>query len=257
MASADSIVRVGLIKAVPRKWDLAANWETFDQLAASAKKRGAQIVCSPECFLDGYVVTDYTGFTPERFLAIGQSPESGGYLLKARELALKYRIHIVLGFTELVDRGCYNTAAIIDDQGELLGRYHKTHLLGHDRRYLPGDDLPVWQTSLGRIAIMICADRRWPEVARALKTRGAELILNPSYGMWHLDNEWWMRTRSYENEIFICFVHPNVALITDPQGAVSAKLQSNIPDVLVHDVDLSSIPDEMFSARRQGLYVVS
>ncbi|MBI4530936.1 MAG: carbon-nitrogen hydrolase family protein, partial [Candidatus Latescibacteria bacterium] len=48
-------VRVGLIKAVPKKWDLEANWATFERLAVSAKERGSQIICTPETFLDGYV----------------------------------------------------------------------------------------------------------------------------------------------------------------------------------------------------------
>ena len=78
--------------------------------------------------------------------------------------------------------------------------------------------------------------------------------MNPTYGMWHLDNEWWMRTRSYENELFICFAHPHVALITGPGGEIAAKLQSNLPDVLVHDIDLSEIRSEMFDHRRPGLY---
>jgi len=78
--------------------------------------------------------------------------------------------------------------------------------------------------------------------------------MNPTYGMWHLDNEWWMRTRSYENECFICFAHPNVALVTGPKGELAAKLQSNLPDVLVHDVDLSQCTDRMLSTRLPDLY---
>jgi len=72
--------------------------------------------------------------------------------------------------------------------------------------------------------------------------------------MWHLDNEWWMRTRSYENELYICFAHPNVSLVTGPRGELAAKLQSNVPDVLVHDVDLADRPDVMFPARRPDIY---
>jgi len=257
MASKKRVVRVGLIKAVPKKWDLKANWRTFRELAINAKKRRAQIICTPECFLDGYVAAEKKGWTKERFRKVGQSLKGRNYLRKAMDFALEYNIHLVFGFTERAECGCYNAAALIDDKGKLLGCYHKTHLLGHDKRYLPGKELLVWETSLGKIGIMICADRRWPETARTLKVRGAEVIMNPTYGMWHLDNEWWMRTRSYENELFICFVHPNVSLITDPRGKIAAKLQSNIPDVLIHDIDLSEIPNRMFKYRRPDLYEIS
>jgi predicted amidohydrolase len=244
-----------LIKAVPLKWDLAANWCTFEELATRACQRGAQLICTPECFLDGYVSTDREGRTEARLQAIAQSRDGDNYLQRARAFARSHRVHLVFGFTELADGGLYNAAALIDSQGELLGCYHKTHLLDHDEEcYLPGQALPVWETELGMIGMMICADRRWPETARTLKIRGAELIMNPTYGMWHLDNEWWMRTRSYENELFICFTHPNVSLITDPQGGVAAKLQSNLPDVLIHDLDLSTLPNRMFPYRRPDLY---
>jgi len=225
MKDSNRVVRVGLIKAVPVKWGLAANWSIFEVLFVRAVDRGAQIICTPECFLDGYV------------------------------LAAEYGVYLVFGFTQRAANGYYNAAAFMGPQGDLLGCYHKTHLLNHDLRFLPGEDLPVWETPLGRIGIMICADRRWPETARTLRVLGAELIMNPTYGMWHLDNEWWMRTRSYENEFFICFTHPNVALITGPRGELSAKLQSNVPDVLVHDIDLAACSDVMFAARRPEVYV--
>ena len=188
------------------------------------------------------------------FYSIAQSLDGDNYFSRAREFAGSHSVHLVFGFTELTENGCFNAAALINDRGTLVGCYHKTHLLDHDTVYLPGEKLQVWETSLGKIGIMICADRRWPETARTLRVRGAEVIMNPTYGMWHLDNEWWMRTRSYENEIFICFTHPRVSLITGPRGEVAAKLHSNVPDVLIHDIDLSENGDVMFSHRRPDIY---
>ncbi len=64
-----------------------------------------------------------------------------------------------------------------------------------------------------------------------------------------------MRTRSYENQMFICFTHPQVALITNPKGGIDAKLQSNVPDVLIHEIDLSEVTDGNHLAdRRPELY---
>jgi len=254
MGTTEHIIRVGLIKAIPVKWDIEANWNIFEKLALAAQKRGAQIVCTPECFLDGYVAPDTGNWSEEKFSGIAQSLNGNNYLSRALDFAGKYGIHLVFGFTERGENGYFNAAALIDNNGVLLGCYHKSHLLDHDTVYLPGNDLHVWETSLGKIGIMICADRRWPETARTLKIRGAEVIMNPTYGMWHLDNEWWMRTRSYENELFICFVHPDVSLITGPGGELAAKLQSNLPDVLIHDINLSENRNVMFSNRRPDIY---
>ncbi len=248
------MLRLGLIKAVPVKWDVAGNWKVFEKLARVGAERGAQLIITPECFLDGYVAPVKKGFSPARLAKISQPLRGEGYVMRARELARELGIHLVFGFTEKAARGSYNSAALIDDRGKVLGAYHKTHTLNHDQRYLTGRALKVWDTALGKLGIMICADRRWPETARTLKIKGAQLIANPTYGMNHLDNEWWMRTRSYENEIHIAFAHPENSLITDPRGKIAARLESNLPDVLVHDIDLDDAPNDMFAHRRSDIY---
>ncbi len=247
---------IGMIKAVPIKWDLEANWRVFEELARRAATSGAQLICTPECFLDGYASAELLGFDEGRFREISQSLDGESYLSRARELAAELSVHLVFGFTELAadESGSYNSAALISDSGDIIGVYRKLHLLDHDDRFLPGDSLPVFDTPLARLGMMICADRRWPETARTLRCRGAQLIMNPTYGMHHLDNEWWMRTRSYENELFICFCHPKVALITAPDGSIDAKLEGDEPDVLVHDIDLTRCTDTMFSHRRPDVY---
>lgn len=156
-----------------------------------------------------------------------------------RALAEKYKTAILFGFTEKAGNRIYNCALMVDRNGHIAGHYYKTHLQNHDLRFSPGNDLPVFDMAWGKIGVLICADRRWPETARVLRLKGAGIILIPSYGMWHLENEWWMRTRSYENENFIAFVHPNVAFVSDPKGQIVAKLQSNVPGMLVCDVDPS------------------
>jgi len=143
----------------------------------------------------------------------------------------------------------------VDRNGRVVGHYHKTHLQAQDLRFSPGEDLPVFNMPWGKTGVLICADRRWPETARVLRLKGAGIVLIPSYGMWHHDNEWWMRTRSYENENFIAFIHPNVAFVSDPKGQMVAKLQSNLPGILVYDVDISRVTDTTHIVdRRPELY---
>ena len=76
---------------------------------------------------------------------------------------------------------------------------------------------------------------------RTLALKGAKVIFNPTYGMHGLKNECMMKTRSYESEVFICFVHPLESLITNPSGNVEAHLVSNRDGFLVHNIDLKIV----------------
>jgi predicted amidohydrolase len=161
------------------------------------------------------------------------------------------------GFTSREDGRIYNAAGLWGADGKRIGVYHKTHLQTHDLQFSPGESLPVWPTPWGPTGVMICADRRWPETARTLRLQGARLILNPSYGMCHEENEWWMRTRSYENQCFIAFAHPKVGFVVDPRGKLAAKLDGEGPGVLVYEVDLAEAKDDNhIRDRRPDLYRV-
>ncbi len=254
MAAEGDLLRLGLFTAMPVKWDLEENWRVFERTLAAHASDGVQLVVTPECFLDGYV-TPAKDWTPERFAAIAQDAATSVYIKRLRDLAARYKIYIVFGLTENRGGKFYNTALLVDRAGNIAGRYSKTHLQNHDLRYAPGDDLPVFDTPWGKVGILICADRRWPETARVLRLKGARVVLIPSYGMWGLDNEWWMRTRAYENENFLAFAHPQVAFVADPNGAFAARLQSNVAGMLVCDVDLSRVSDKRhIKDRRPELY---
>lgn len=248
-----SAVRIGMLKAMPAKWDVAGNWATF-AAQFEAHGRDVDVFVTPECFLDGYAVTekDWTG---ARFAGVAQDVETSAYIQQVRQMAKAAHTYVVFGFTEKRNGRFYNAALLIQRDGAVAGTYYKTHLQSHDHKFVRGDDLPVFDLDFGTVGMVICADRRWPESIRALRLKGAKICLMPTYGMWHEKNEWWMRTRSYENQMFVCFAHPNVALITDPKGDVAAKLQSNVPDVLVHSVDLKEVSDgNHLSDRRPELY---
>ena len=245
-------ITVGMLKAMPAKWDIKGNWAIFQKQFKAHQEDGIDVFITPECFLDGYAVTE-DDWTIPKFAEIAQDVENSTYIRQVRDMAREARTHIVFGFTELLDGRFYNCALLVSRDGSVAGKYHKTHSQNH--RFAPGQDLPVFDLDIGCVGMVICADRRWPESIRTLRLKGAEICLMPTYGMWHLENEWWMRTRSYENQMFVCFTHPNVALITNPAGGIDAKLQSNTPDVLVHQVDLSQVADDKpLTDRRPELY---
>jgi len=246
--------RLALMKAVPQKWNVAANFEVFLELLEEAHEAHADILITPECWLDGYAAPDKAS-TPQKLREVAQDPQASPYLQRVANEARARSMFICFGFTSIEEGKLYNAAGLWDNAGELAGIYHKTHLQNHDLQYAPGEALPVWPTPWGPVGIMICADRRWPETARTLRLEGARLILNPTYGMHHEANEWWMRTRGYENQCYIAFAHPEVAFVVDPKGGIAAKRDDEAAGVLVCDIDLGRAKDDNhIRDRRPELY---
>ncbi len=247
--------RLALMQTVPTKWDLDQNFEVFLGMLEFASKQKADIFVTPECWLDGYAASDKKS-TPARLREIAQPLTGSKYLDRVAAEARQRSITICFGFTSLEGGKIYNASGLWNDHGELVGVYHKTHLQTHDLQYEFGQELPVWDTPWGPLGIMICADRRWPETARTLRLKGARLILNPTYGMHHEANEWWMRTRGYENQCFIAFTHPQVGFVVGPKGNVIDKRDEQ-PGVLICEVDLSRAKDDNhLKDRRPELYRV-
>ena len=99
-------------------------------------------------------------------------------------LAKEYQVHIVYGFPERdgdQQDVLYNSAVLIDDTGIVKGVYRKVHLFAKEKDYFKaGDTYPVFDTSLGNLGIMICWDTAFPEVARSLALKGADLLIVPT-----------------------------------------------------------------------------
>jgi predicted amidohydrolase len=149
----------------------------------------------------------------------------------------------------------YNAAGLSGVDGGAMGICHKTHLHTHHLQLAAGNALPVWPARWGPLGIIICDDRRWPEVGRVLRLLEARLTLTVSYGMHREPNEWWVLTRSYEKQCFIVFAHPEVPFIASPEGGLEAKLEEPDPDAMVCNIDLSRARnDNHIACRRPELY---
>jgi len=252
-------VRVAMLRAVPVKWNLEANFEVFRKGVALAARDQAEIFITPECWLDGYASPDDQS-TPQRLREIAQDFEKSAYLREVADLALRHRLFICFGFTSLEDGRIYNAAGLWGADGRRIGVYRKTHLQNHDLQYSSGQALPVWDTPWGPVGIMICADRRWPETTRTLRLQGARLILNPTYGFHNDLNEAMMRTRAFENQCYIAFTHPKQSLVTGPRGKILARAdlsedEKQTPGILIFDMDLTRATDDNhLRDRRPGLY---
>ena len=234
-----SKIRVAQIKAYPEKGKVEANHtELMKILGNIERNHEVDVVVTPEGFLDGYVATGKS-VTKDDMPKFAIDPWASKYARAASGWARRNKAWIIYGCTRRTTDGVFNTALIYNRRGDLVGMYDKLHLQRHDHKYTPGKHLNVYQSDFGLFGVMICADRRWPETARTLTLQGARVIFNPTYGMHGDLNLCMMRTRSYENGIFIVFTHPGQSLITGPNGAVVCNNEDKSRTYTVTEIDLS------------------
>jgi len=135
----------------------------------------------------------------------GAQPIPGPHTDWAAGWARKLHTNVVVSLREIKDGHYFNSAAVIDRQGNIVGVYHKTQLtIGeYEEGYDWGDDLPVFDLDFGRIGVLICWDMWFPEAIRTLRLRGAEVIAYPiaATSRIHYDNMW--RSRARENGVVL------------------------------------------------------
>ncbi len=117
------------------------------------------------------------------------------------ELAGKFNIYIVVGLVERDGHLIYNSAALVGPEGDLIGKYRKVALPRDEINagVAPGAEYPVFQTRFGKVGMMVCYDGFFPEVARELTNRGAEVIAWPVWGC----NPLLAAARACENHVYV------------------------------------------------------
>jgi predicted amidohydrolase len=160
-------------------------------------------------------------------------PLDGAMLGRVRELARKLKIYLLLGFAERRGEEVYNSVVIFSPAGSLVTHYSKTHTAADEPLNTKGARFPVVETPLGRWGTLICMDRQLPETSRILAVKGAQFILVPAWGSSGEMNDTMMRTRAYENGVWVAFVHPRRCLFIDPTGKIVAQDGGGGEDELV------------------------
>jgi predicted amidohydrolase len=207
-------VRVAGIVAKWVRGDKQANYLRVEPMIREAAKNGAKIVCTTECFLDGYSIADKS-IPLDEYRALGEPIPGGTYLRKLQGLAKELHIQLIAGMLEADRDKRFNTAVVISAEGKLVGKYRKQHL-GHESvRNTPGRKSSVFTTPHGKLGVMICADRRSPDIVKGFIDNGADLLLCPSGGMYGpAKNDPIVQARSRETKRYIVFVHPAEFLVT-------------------------------------------
>ena len=143
--------------------------------AQCAACHGAKLLLTPESYLDGW---SFDKDILDRVATTVPGPQTEELGSLARHLG----VWLCVAMFVREDGQVFNAAVIIDDSGGVQGIYRKTHETRPVLESMPydlGGDLPVFDTPWGVVGVLICHDRWYPEAARALRRRGAEMILNP------------------------------------------------------------------------------
>jgi beta-ureidopropionase len=262
------ITRAALIQAsnaLPDSTDLeaikAAMIEKHVGLIAEAAERGAKICCLQEIFYGPYFCAEQD---PKWYRTAEQVPD-GPTIRLMQELAKKHAmVMIVPVYEEAMTGVYYNTAAVIDETGQYLGKYRKHHIphcqpgFWEKFYFTPGDlGYPVFDTKYGKIGVYICYDRHFPEGARELGLNGAEIVFNPSATVAGLSEYLWkleQPAHAVANQYFIAAINRvgteapwNIgefygqSYFCDPRGQIMVEGSRDQDEVIIADLDLDLI----------------
>ncbi len=267
--------------------DMAENIAKTELLVAEAARQGATVVLPSELFQGIYFCSKQD---PKWFATAFPAGEHPCVKALARQ-AKKLKVVIPISFFEKDGPRYYNSVAIADADGEILGVYRKSHIPdgpGYQEKYYfrPGDTgFKAWETKAGRIGVGICWDQWYPECARAMMLQGAEVLFYPTaigsepydtaldtHGNWQRA----MQGHAVSNAVPVVAANRigledndgakqrfyGHSFIADETGAMVKSFGAADEGVLVHTFDLKRIEEYradwgFFRDRRTDLYAKS
>ncbi len=266
-------------------WDLPANADRAEALVRAAAGKGAQVVLVQELFASPYFCIEQH----PKYFELAQPLDGHPLIARFTALAKELGVVIPVSFFERAGPAFFNSVAMVDADGRVLGVYRKSHIPqgpGYEEKYYfsPGDTgFRVWDTAYGRIGVGICWDQWFPECARAMALQGAELLLYPTaIGSeppapgYDSQPHWEMVMRGHAAANIVPVVASNrigmevapdgrevtfygSSFIADHTGQLVAKADRMTQGVLTHQFDLDAIAAlraswGLFRDRRPELY---
>jgi predicted amidohydrolase len=239
--------------------DFDHNHDVLLGLVRSAASDGAQMVVTPESYLDGW------SFDREILDRVAVPPDSR-YVKELRDLAAELGVWICAGLFMREDDRIYNSAILIDSSGSIPLTYRKTHETNGVMEKMPydlGNELSVVETPWGRVGILVCHDRWYPECYRTLRLKGAEIILNPVAaptfwpGHTYFDiHRCTLRSHAYGNALFLASCnsadHGGHSVIVAPDGTTAASAGQG-EEVLVTRLDPAAYSSYDFTTTRRPM----
>src|ERR671937_1288082 len=271
------VIRAALLQAT---WtgDKQSMLDKHVEYVEQAAKQGAQVMCFQELFYGPY----FCQVQDPQFYGLTEKIPDGPTTKRFQEVASRHQIVLIVPMYEEDQTGVYyNTAAVIDADGKYLGKYRKTHL-PHvsgfwEKFYFRRGNLgyPVFDTAVGRLGVYICYDRHFPEGARVLGLRGAELVFIPSatsrglsMHLWKIEptshviaNGYWVGTinRVGKEQEFGPNDYYGTSYFADPRGRIVAEASDTDEQLLCAELDMDLVREvrntwQFYRDRRPDMY---
>ncbi len=255
-------ITIATVQMKPALGELEDNLvKMSDFVSKIASQQKVDLIIFPELVTSGFELG-------VRFTELAQRIPGPSVNLMAQRAA-EFGVHIAFGMVskEKVESVLYNSAVLVGPDGELIGSYNKIHLRGEERMaFREGFRLPVFETEIGVVGLMIGWDLAFPEVARSLTLDGAELLA--VMANWETDamTEWgtYVRARACENGLFVAAANRvgedvtmsfgGESMIVGPSGKVYASLTEEPVAKKDGDAEGEDKPEEA-AAPREGYAV--
>jgi len=163
-------------------WELEENINKAKNIIKNATKQGANIILLQELFQTPYFCIEYD----ENIFRLAKEFENNPLLKEMADIAKQFNVVLPISYFEKTNNVYFNSIAIINSNGSILGNYRKSHIpdgAGYLEKYYfnPGDTgFKVWDTNFGKIGVGICWDQWFPEVARIMAIKGADILFYPT-----------------------------------------------------------------------------
>jgi len=242
--------------------DQAANLKKTMRKVVAAAQRGAKIICLQELYRTIY----FPQYKRRRFDDYAETIP-GESTRAFASIAKRYGVYIIVPLFEKTKQGhYYNSAAVLNSRGQLLPTYHKIHIpqdpLFYEKNYFRGgkSGYRIYKTPYGNIAVLICYDQWFPEVARMVTLAGADIIFyptaigtivnyKPEEGDWHDAWETIQRAHAIANSVYVVAVNRvgredqlqfwGQSFICDNFGRIIRRASAVKDDVITAKIDLS------------------
>lgn len=243
-------LKIALLQLMPGK-TIEDNLKKGVEYCARAKDMGADIALFPEMWSVGYYIPEHI----DELERLSVSAD-GEFVSAFGKLALELDMAIGITFLEKYGKAPRNTLCLFDRFGNKALTYAKVHTcdFGDERRLTPGDDFYVAELDVGRgtvkIGAMICYDREFPESARILMLKGAEVILVPNACPMEINRLSQLRARAFENMV-------GIATVNYPYGQPDCNGHSSAFDGIAYREDEPGSRDTLVieAGEREGIYI--
>jgi predicted amidohydrolase len=260
-------VKIGFLQLRPNFGRVKDNVRSAKSMLSTVSE--ATIVL-PELFNTGYLFRNM-----DEVKQLSESVTRGYTVAEMKKVAKKQKLNLVFGMAESKERKYYNSSVLITAEGKVHS-YQKVHLFDREKLFFQNGakQFATYNVTGGKVGMMVCFDWFYPEVARVLAIKGAQVILHPSNLVlpWCQES---MKTRALENGVFIVtcnriglekrgavsMTFTGKSQIVDPKGNVIASVGERSETLKIVEIDPAEANDKMvtpnndlFKDRKVALY---